>query len=66
MNNKLTKKQKQVYLKNPHFCPKCGHTDISVLGWDAEIQSQDVCCENPGCSYVWREIFKMVDIESRY
>lgn len=66
MNYKLTKKQKQMYLKNPHFCPVCGHTVITSLDWDAEIQSQDVLCESSRCGFVWRECFKMIDIEPRY
>lgn len=64
--NKFTKTQRQAYLKNPHFCPKCGHADFSVLNWDAEIQSQDVECSSGKCGFIWREIFKMVDIEARY
>ena len=54
----LTNKTK--YLKNPHFCPVCGSTDITADKWDGECQDLTVFCEK---GHEWREIFKMVGVE---
>jgi hypothetical protein len=61
--NKLTPAQRRAYLKNPHLCPKCGQSDLTVGDWDPEIHSQIVECHNNTCEFTFREIFKMVDIE---
>ena len=66
MNTSFTKVQRQAYLKNPHYCPVCGHPNVEVLKWDSEIQSQDVQCSSGECGFIWREIFKMIDIEPRW
>ena len=48
MNKKSIKSK---YLKNPHFCPKCGGVDIEDGEWNGELQQVEVSCND--CGAVW-------------
>ena len=60
---KMTKKQKQKYLKDYNHCPKCGSDNISSdrLEADSGCAWANVKCDS--CGFTWQDIYKLVDIE---
>lgn len=60
--SRLTKKQREEYIKSPYHCPKCGGRDISAGEFEPEAMYIVIECENCGGS--WEEIFTLIDIQN--
>ena len=59
----MIEQEKQKYLKSPNHCPKCGSENINSGTIEADGSSawSNVTCED--CNAVWKDIYKLTDIE---
>lgn len=62
-NLTLTDEQRKAYFANPHKCPYCSSTNISVgrMEQDGVEAYQKVNCVS--CGETWNDIYKLVDVE---